>query len=247
MVKLATIRQRAVAVWNDDRGKILFAIAGGWFLSIGIRLAYPVLLPHLRDTYGLDLTEAGMLLSILWLAYAVGQLPGGILADRVGEGRVLVASTAISAVTIVFVATAASTPILFAATALFGFGTALYGVSRFTALSEIYPENDGVAIGVTMAAGEAGNVTLPAVAGIIATSLTWQFGFSFTVPLFLLVALGLWVFVPSHTAGETSAVDSVSLNSVRYVFSEVTRPTTLLVALIQILGYSIWQAFTGRC
>lgn len=239
------LRRKLRTVWKDGRGQILVAISGGWFLSMGVRLAYPVLLPSLREAYSLSLTAAGFLLGVLWLAYAIGQLPGGILADRIGEGRVLVASTVISAGVIVFVATASSAPVLFASTALFGFGTALYGVSRFTALSEIYPDNDGAAIGVTMAAGEAGNVTVPALAGLIAATVTWQLSFGVTVPMFILVACGLWLFVPDRTSGETSAVDTVSLEAVRYVFAEITRSRILLVGLLQILGYSIWQAFTG--
>lgn len=212
---------------------------------MGIRLAYPVLLPYLREAYGLTLTSAGLLLTVLWSAYAVGQLPGGVLADGVGEKRILAASTALSAGTILLVATAASASVLFASTALFGFGTALYGVSRFTALSEIYPDNDGTAIGVTMAAGEAGNVTVPALAGFVAAGLAWQFGFGVAVPLFLLVAIGLRSFLPPRTAGETSAVDAASLRTIKYVFSEITRSSILLVGVLQILGYSIWQAFTG--
>lgn len=239
------IERRLRSVRGDGRWKILIAIAGGWFLSLGVRLAYPVLLPYLREAYQLSLTSAGLLLSVLWLAYAVGQLPGGVLADRFGEGRVLTASTAISALTIVLVATAASASVLFVATALFGFGTALYGVSRFTALSSIYPNNDGAAIGVTMAAGEAGNVTVPAAAGLVAAAFAWQLGFGITVPVFLLVVAGLWLFVPAYPSGSTSAVDTISFGTVRYVLSEITRPSILHVGLLQVLGYCIWQAFTG--
>jgi MFS family permease len=172
-------------------------------------------------------------------------LPGGILADKFGERRILVVSTVISAGTIAFVAAATSAPVLFAATTLFGLGTALYGVSRFTALSEIYPDNDGSAIGVTMAAGEAGNVVMPALAGVVAAAVAWQLGFGIAVPLFVLVGVGLWLFVPERTADDESAIDSVSADAARYIFEEISRPSILLVGLLQILGYSIWQAFTG--
>ncbi len=229
----------------DGRGSILVAVAAGWFLSIGVRLAYPVLLPYLREAYGLDLTTAGLLLTALWLCYALGQLPGGLLADRFGEGNVLVASTVISAVTLGFVAVAGSAPVVYVATAAFGFGTALYGVARFTTLSDTYPDNDGIAIGVTMAAGQAGNTLLPLAAGGIASAFAWQYGFGLVVPAFALVAIGLRFVVPARTSGSTSAVDSVSLETVRYVASQLRRPEILTVAAIQILTYCVWQGFTG--
>ncbi|TYL37663.1 MFS transporter [Natronococcus pandeyae] len=239
------IRRGLRTLWRDERSPILIAIASGWFLSIGVRLVYPVLLPHLRAAYGFDLTTAGLLLTVLWVAYALGQLPGGILADRIGEGRILVVSTALSTVTIALVATATSASLLFAATALFGFGTALYGVARYTALSDVFPDNDGAAIGVTLAAGEVGNAVLPPVAGLIAGAIAWQYGFGFAVPLFLVASGFLWVTVPARTSGPTSAVDSLSLETGRYVLGEISRPPIVLATLIQLLGFSVWQAFTG--
>ncbi len=233
------------AFLTDGRGEILIAVAAGWFLSIGVRLAYPVLLPYLRRAYGLDLTTAGFLLTALWLCYALGQLPGGLLADRFGEGNVLVVSTVISTVTLGLVAVAGSAPVVYLATAAFGFGTALYGVARFTTLSDIYPDNDGTAIGVTMAAGQAGNTLLPLAAGGIASAFAWQYGFGLAVPAFALVAIGLRLVVPARTSSAESAVDSVSLETARYVLSELRRPEIVTVTAIQILTYCVWQAFTG--
>lgn len=98
-----------------------------------------VLLPHFGEFYGFSLTAARFLLSLLWMAYAIGQLPDSILADRLGEKRILVISMVTSAVTIFLVVAATSEQILFAVTTLFGLGTALYGVSRFTALWRSIP------------------------------------------------------------------------------------------------------------
>lgn len=70
------------ALTTDGRGPILAAIAGGWFLSIDVRLVYPVLLPHIRESYGLTLTTAGLPLTILWLAYAVVREADGTLVIR---------------------------------------------------------------------------------------------------------------------------------------------------------------------
>ena len=245
LLKPRTRLSNARSFLSDGRGEILVAVATGWFLSIGVRLAYPVLLPFLRRTYGLDLTTAGLLLTTLWLCYALGQLPGGLLADRFGEGTVLVASTVISAVTLGLVAVAGSAPVVYLATAAFGFGTALYGVARFTTLADIYPDNDGTAIGITMAAGQVGNTVLPLAAGGIASAFAWQYGFGLVVPAFVAVAIGLRLVVPARTSSATSAVDSVSLETARYVGSQLRRPEIVTVTAIQILTYCVWQAFTG--
>lgn len=203
------------------------------------------MLPYLQTAYQLNLTTGGFLLSILWISYAAGQLPGEFLADRLGEGTVLTTSMIVSTGTLILIVVARSAPILFVATALFGLGTALYGVARYTSLSEIYPDHDGAAIGVTQAAGEIGNSVLPFIAGLLAATFAWQYGFGFAIPLFALVAVGIWIVVPSRTSEATSAVDTISLETARYLFSELRRPSIVVVTVIEILAFSVWQAFTG--
>lgn len=232
-------------LWSNGRGKTLVLVALGWSLSAGVRTIYPALLPHLRVAYGLDLTTAGLLLTVLWLAYAFGQLPGGLFADRIGEGRTMVVSMVAAAGALVLVTTATSAPILFVATMLFGFGTALYAVSRFTVLDDIYTDQLGTAVGLTSAMGDLGNSVFPPLAGIVAVAVAWQFGFGFAIPLYLVVAIGLWVVVPSRTSGQASSVDSISFESARYVLSELRRPSIIIATIIQCLGVCIYQAFTG--
>ncbi len=245
MQSYAEVGSNAKALWANGKGKILFAIAAGWFLSIGLRFVYPVLLPSLQSAYGIDLTTAGLLLSVLWGAYAIGQLPGGILSDLIGERNILVLSTVISAVTIGLVAAADSVVVLFTATAAFGIGTALYGVARFTTLSHVFPENEGTAIGLTMAAGDLGNALLPPTAGLVAGALAWQYGFGLTVPLFVFVAVLLWVSVPKRTSTASNVTSDLSLEAIRKVFSALSQRSIVIVAILQFLGYVAWQGFTG--
>jgi hypothetical protein len=62
----------------------LLAVAAGWFLSLGVRMVYPALLPYLRTAYGLDLGTTGLLLTVLWSAHALGQLLGSLPTDEFG-------------------------------------------------------------------------------------------------------------------------------------------------------------------
>jgi len=235
---------QATRHWRDGRGKILTAIAAGWALSIGVRLAYPVMLPYLQSAYGLTLTTAGLLLSVLWIAYALGQLPGGLLADRIGEGTTMVLSMALAAGTLTLVIVGASAPLLFVATTLFGFATALFGVVRITAISAVYPDRIGTAFGLISAAGDVGNTLFPPAAGLVAAVLAWQLGFGLAVPMFALVAVAIWVVVPARTSEETAS-EGLSLEAVRYLFGVLRERPILLALAFQIVGVSVWNAFTG--
>ena len=221
---------------------MLLAIAFGWFLSISVRMIYPALLPHLRSAYGLTLTTAGLLLTVLWVAYALGQLPGGILADWAGERLLLVVSSLVAAAVLTLVVTADSTVVLFLATALFGVGPALSGVSRFPLLADISSDPLGTATGVTMAAGDVGNAVMPPLAGFIAAAIAWQYGFGFAVPLFVLAAVGLWATLPTGEPASTPLREHLALDD---VVPTLFRPVVVRGTVLLVLWSVIMQAFIG--
>ncbi|ADB62697.1 major facilitator superfamily MFS_1 (plasmid) [Haloterrigena turkmenica DSM 5511] len=245
MSYLPQAKEKLRGLRQDGRGRILLTVATGWGLTIGGRMVYPVLLPHLRSAYGLSLSSAGVLLTVLFAAYAIGQLPSGVLTDRIGEVATLVVSMGVSAAAIVLIVTAGSTLFLYASTAVYGFGIGLYAIARFTALDNVYSEHFGTAIGVTNSASEIGQAALPPVAGFLAVALGWQYGFGFTVPLFVLVACALWIYVPQRSPTETNADDALSLETGRYLCSQLSQPSIVRGTAIFVLGISIWQAFTG--
>lgn len=231
-------------LWSDDRGWILTTVAAGWFLALGTQLILPAILPHLRSEFDLDLTTAGLLLTGMWTTYAICQFPSGFVGDRIGSGRILVASTLVAAAVVGLLAVAITPLMLVAATILFGLATAPFGPMRYSIISDIYSERDGTAIGLTLAAGNVGNSVLPALAGIIAAYYTWRLGFGLLVPCFVLTAVGLWVFVPPRTGPE--AVDAeLSIASLRYVARNVATGRVAIVTIIQICAFFTWQGFTG--
>ena len=227
---------------GDGRGWMLLSVAFGWFLSISVRMIYPALLPHLREAVGLTLTTAGLLLTVLWMAYALGQLPAGILSDWTGERVLLTVSCVLAAGVLGLIVLADSTLVLFAATAAFGLGTAFYGVSRFTVLKRIFPDRLGTATGITMAAGDVGNAVMPPLAGIIAAATAWQYGFGVTIPLFLLAGAALWVTLPGYDGERTSIRGTINLVGVRKTLSQ---PIIFRGIVLLVLWSVVIQVFLG--
>jgi len=229
---------------GEGRGWILFAVASGWFLTLGTQLIFPAILPYLRAEFGLDLTTAGFLLTALWTTYAICQFPSGLAGDRLGSGRLLLARTIGSAAVVALLAIAPTVGVLFGATVLYGLVTSPYGPARYAILSDMYADRDGTAIGVTLAAGNVGNSVLPVIAGVIATYASWRLGFGVLIPLFVLVAIALRVYVPPRT-GPPAASAEVSLDSLRYVFTNVTSKDIFMVVVIQTCAFFTWQGFAG--
>ncbi len=232
-------------LWSEGRGWILLTVGVGWALSIGVRFVYPALVPFFRSEFQIGLSTVGLLMTALWGAYAVGHVPGGFLGDRIGEGNILVLSTVLSAGAILVVATALDVWVFLAGTITFGLATALYGPTRFTILTDIYSKQSGAAVGLTLAAGSLGNTAFPAVSALVATYLSWRFGFGVFVPLFGAVAVVLWLVVPSHTSGTSSAVDEISGRTIERIRRGITSGSIPVVVSIQTSVSFIIQGFTS--
>ncbi|WP_144904342.1 MFS transporter [Halobellus captivus] len=244
------VRQEATELWGEGKGPLLVAIAGGWGVLLGTRMIYPVILPFLRSSFDFSLTVGGLLVTILWLGSALGQLPGGIIADHYSERHVMVAGTIVVAAALVLVVAAPTPLVLFVATALVGLGQSLYPIARITILSKIYPDRIGSALGVTMATGDLGQTVLPPIGAALAAAVAWQLGLGFIVPLLLFAAAALWIILPepssqSTASASSSSTGSISIDSARSVLAELRRANLSFMAFILFLYILIWQSFTG--
>jgi len=242
---LAGVRQTSADLWQGGRGWILLSISAGWFLSIGVRLVYPALAPFIQEDFGIGFGTTGLLFTLLWVAYALGHIPGGVLGDRLGEGRLLVSSTVLAGITILAVALSINVWMLFVATITFGFATALFGPMRFTVFTDIYEERAGSAIGITMAAGSAGNATLPIAATAIASALAWRYSFGILVIPFFLVALVLWISVPARTSNAARAVDELTWGTIKRIQAGISSGTIPAVVAVQVSFSFVFQGFSG--
>lgn len=239
----AAIEKEIQELRQDGNGPILLTVAVAWGLLLGTRMIYPVILPHLRTTYSLDLSTAGLLITILWLGSAIGQLPSGILADRYSERKVMTASTILASMAILLVASSPNAIVLYAATGILGLGLSLYPIARITLLSHVYPERIGSALGVTMATGDIGQTILPPLAGFLAASVAWELGLGYVIPFILLTTIGIWITVPTFET--PSSVDAMTRDNTKYILSKIRQPNILLMTLILLLFIFIWQSFSA--
>ncbi|MFC7156994.1 MFS transporter [Halomarina halobia] len=192
---------------GGGRGRVLTFIASGWLFVFGMRFVFPAVLPYFSVEFGLSNALAGSIITAIWVSYAVAQLPAGLLSDYFNERSVLVTSMVASFASVCLVVAFHSLAVFVAASILFGLGTGLYGPPRVIALSNVFARHDSTAIALTFAAGSVGSAALPFVAGIISPQFGWRAAFSFALPVYVLLAIGLWWAVPHETvdAGVVSA------------------------------------------
>lgn len=232
-------------LWRDGRGWILLSIAIGWLLALGVRMVYPAVLPHVRAEFALDLSKAGLLLTVLWMGYASMQFPGGIFGDRYGERAILAVSMGVATVGVVAITVSSTATSFFLSTLFVGIGVGLYGTTRLTALSNTYSERSGTAIGISQAAGNIGTMALPPLAGILAVTISWRWGFGILIPVFVLVTVSLWFVIPRRTSGQEGAVFQSLSYLAQRVRETITTRSVGIGTICMVLMMFIYQSFTG--
>lgn len=226
-------------------GVALLVVTAGSFLTIGGQMIYPVLLSDLRVAYGLNLATAGLLLSVLWILNAFGQLPGGILADQFGEKKTLLGSALLTAFSIGFLIAGNSLVALFIATAVLGLSIGLFGVARYTMVLGLFPKRTGASIGVMVAGADAGQALLPPIASILAAILTWQFGFGFTIPLFVILIVSIWLWIPGRSTTKNQGHSSSDAVGLGRVLTSMRKRSIVLISLGFFLYMAIFITFTS--
>ncbi|AUX09879.1 major facilitator superfamily MFS_1 [Halalkaliarchaeum desulfuricum] len=243
------VRERLVGIagrmWADGMGWILIVISVGWFLSLGTRLIYPVLIPEIALEFGIDYTSAGITLSVLWLGYALMSLPGGVLADRLGERWVLTGSLLVGILGIGLVVTAPAFGIFVVASFILGSGLGFFGTTGTTILADVYDDGATTAIGLSQVVGNVGTILLPVIAGLLVAVAGWRLGLAYVLPIFVIVVVGIWVIVPRRTSPQAGSDDQSWRRTVaRIGRTFIDRTLVLIIVAMSSLAF-VYQGLSG--
>ncbi|MDK9702191.1 MAG: MFS transporter [Sulfuritalea sp.] len=134
-------------------------------------LLLPPLFPLLMPAFGFSYTEAGFLMTVFFAISGLGQAFAGILVDRYGARRVLMAGVSLLAASGLALAAAANYPMLLLAAALAGSGNSVFHPADFSLLNrKVSSSRLGHAFSVH---GLSGNLGWALGAAISGTALAW--------------------------------------------------------------------------
>jgi MFS family permease len=194
------------------------------------------LLPMIRSEFGLDYTQAGLIISAFSVTYGISQLPAGWLADRIGR-RIMIA-IGIVGVGICGLAVGLSHTyiMMIVFLGLMGLMGGGYHPAATPAVSStVAPENRGSALGFHLIGGNASYFLVPLAAVAIAAAWGWRGSFiTMAIPTIIFGAIFYRVMrrVPStfNTREKTSTSDSQTL--------EIPGRTRRLIVFILLSSFS---------
>ncbi|HEU4645258.1 MAG TPA: MFS transporter [Burkholderiales bacterium] len=174
----------------------------GYFVAYIYRSVNAIIGPEIARELGLSAAGLGLLTGIYFFAFAVFQLPLGVLLDRYGPRRVNATLLLVAAAGGIWFALGQSAFQLTAARALIGLGVSGCLMASFSAFALWYPpERLATMNGIAFASGMLGAVFATVPLEMALRVLHWREVFGGIVALTVLVSLVLFFVVPERAAG----------------------------------------------
>jgi len=143
-----------------DQAAVLAVVApfcAGYYVSYLLRTVNAVIAPELVRELGIGAADLGLLTSTYFLAFAIAQLPVGVLLDRYGARRVVATLLAVASVGVVVFATGHGFVRLAIGRALVGLGVSACLMGAFKAFGAVFPHQRQASLtGLVMSAGAIG-------------------------------------------------------------------------------------------
>jgi predicted MFS family arabinose efflux permease len=185
--------------------KVLTPFALGYFLTYLLRAVNAVVAPDLVGELGLDAAELGLLTAAYLAAFALFQLPLGVLLDRYGPRRVQAALVAFAGAGCVLFAIGSDGLTLTVARAMIGMGFAGGLMSGFKAVVLWVPEpRRALANAFVMSFGALGLLTATAPTELAVQAIGWRMVFLVLAAITFGVALIILTVVPERESARST-------------------------------------------
>jgi MFS family permease len=204
------------------------------------RLAISPLVTDITADFGVSKGAVGLALSGMWATYALSQFPSGVLADRVGERRIVLAAVGVTASASLLLSLSPNFAVFALTVVVLGAGAGLH-YSVATTLIARHFQQVGRAIGVHVAGGPIAGLVAPVAAAAVGTRYGWRaamlLGAAVAVPTFLLFR---WRVDPTPPARpDLQMRRRFELEPLRELLG---RPEIRYTTLMAVGGAFCWQA-----
>lgn len=222
------------------RETVLTLCTAAFFVTMVGRLAISAIVPDIAAEFEISTALIGAALTGMWIAYALVQFPSGVLSDRFGERRVILASVGGTGLTTLVLVVSPKFPVFVLGTVLLGAAAGLHYSVATALLTRTYDEI-GTAIGLHNAGAPLAGLLTPIVVSWAAVSYGWRSAVSLVLALALSVTLlFLWGIRPTPPRRPDRPMrDRFELEPILALLS---RPEIIFTGVVAVASDFTWQA-----
>lgn len=177
-----------------------------WAIACADRANFGIALPYMKKEFHITNTEAGLIVSLFSFAYAIVQIPVGMLYRRLGEkasGIFLALCMVFTSLFTALMATTTSVLLLQLYRVGLGFAEGPLGIGCTNVINRWFPPQEkGLATGLWIAASKLGPLMVPSVCLIVIAIWGWrEIFYVFAIPGFLFAVL--WMLLVTNSPSES--------------------------------------------
>ncbi|HTO67899.1 MAG TPA: MFS transporter [Bradyrhizobium sp.] len=161
------------------------------------RAAISIALAQIGKDFNLQASDLGIIISAFFLGYAIMQVPGGWLADRIGSKIVIIVTIALWSVFTVMTSFAWSLLSLIAIRFIFGIAEGGFPPATVKAITELFDRKDSPKMSaLLLSSNYAGSMIAPLVMAPLIIWLGWRHAFTAIGVAGIAFAIIYWVSIP---------------------------------------------------
>jgi MFS family permease len=161
------------------------------------RAAISIALAQIGKDFNLQASDLGIIISAFFLGYAIMQVPGGWLADRIGSKIVIIATIALWSVFTVMTSFAWSLLSLIAIRFIFGIAEGGFPPATVKAITELFDKQESPKMSaLLLSSNYAGSMIAPLIMAPLIIWLGWRHAFTAIGVAGIAFAIIYWVAIP---------------------------------------------------
>ncbi len=233
---------------NSRRWLILFVAASLFVLSQFYRASVAVIAPDLIQDLGLNAWELSTVSASFFYAFALMQIPVGILLDSVGSRLAMTVLTLVSVAGAVIFSQGQSADWLTAGRLLLGVGMACNFMGTLKLLTVWFPRKQFATLSATVVSiGTAGNIVAATPLVLMVQAVGWRSSFLVMASVTLALAILFFLTVKDRPTRENVSINSPeslpkvgdTLNRARILMA---RPDFWIISFSTFCRYGIYAA-----
>jgi sugar phosphate permease len=178
------------------RWAVFGILAIAYFFVYFHRVSPAVVSTDLQIAFGVSATSIALLSSVYFYAYAIMQLPSGILTDGLGPRKTVCIFTLMAAAGALLTGIASTFELVVAGRLLIGIGVSMIYIPTMKILASWYRENEFASLaGILLAIGNLGALSAAGPLALVSSVLGWQQVFIIVGAITLILAISAWIII----------------------------------------------------
>ena len=202
-----------------------------WLMSYIDRSLMPMALPLIGQEFHLSPTVMGLVISAFFIGYASMQIPGGLIADKIGARKSVTLGVASWSLFSFLTGTASSVTNLIWVRIFFGLGEGIHPPAAFKTLASWFKSSErSRANGIVMSSNTLGPMIAPILFATVMEAFGWRKAFYLlSIPGFLIALAAYWYLRdkpaehPRMTESELAEIGPEDDGRERISFSELLK------------------------